>query len=137
LLDFCITKGINTQKAEIASCLELSSDHTPILITLHTRVIQKQQKQSLYNKYTDWEAFRQTLDERTDTQIPLKSKSDIEKAVAILTAEIQQAARMATPPPRPQHSSDTSPLYIKQKLTDKRKARRRWQITRAPEDKQL
>jgi len=28
-------------------------------------------------------------------------------------------------------------LYIKQKLTDKRKAGRRWQITRAPEDKQI
>jgi len=93
--------------------LELSSDYTPILITLHT------------------------LDERIDKQIPLKSKSDIETAVAILTAEIQQAARLATPPPRPQPLSDNSPLYIKQKLTDKRKARRRWQITWAPEDKQI
>jgi len=137
LLDFCITKGINTQKAEIASCLELSSDRTPILITLHTRVIRQQQKPSLYNKYTDWEAFRKTLDERIDTQISLKSKSDIETTVAILTAEIQQAVRLATPPPRPQPVSDNSPLCIKHKLTDKRKARRRWQITWAPEDKQI
>jgi len=113
LLDFCITKGINTQKAEIASCLELSSDHTPILITLHTRVIRQQQKPSLYNKFTDWEAFRKSLDERIDMKIPLKSKSDIETAVAILTAEIQQAARLATPPPRTQPLSDNSPFYIK------------------------
>jgi len=60
LLDFCITKGINTQKAEIASCLELSSDHAPILITLYNRVIQQQQKPSLYNKYKDWEAFEKS-----------------------------------------------------------------------------
>ena len=42
---------------------------------------------------------------------------------------------MATPPSRPQLLTDNCPLYIKQKLTDKRKARRRWQITRAPEAK--
>ena len=44
---------------------------------------------------------------------------------------------MATPPPRPQHLTDNCPLYIKQKLTDKRKSRRRWQITRAPEAKPI
>jgi len=42
---------------------------------------------------------------------------------------------MATPASRPQHLTDNCPVYIKQKLTDKRKARRRWQITRAPEAK--
>ena len=42
---------------------------------------------------------------------------------------------MATPPLRSQHVTDNCPPYIKQKLTDKRKARRRWQITRAPEAK--
>jgi len=51
LLDFCITKGIHTQRAEIASCLDLSSDHTPIIITLHTHFIKKQQKPSFYNNY--------------------------------------------------------------------------------------
>jgi len=61
LLDLCITKGINTHEAEITSCLELSSDHTPILLTLHTHIIHKQQKPSIYNKHTDWKAFRETL----------------------------------------------------------------------------
>jgi len=135
LLDFCITKGINTQTFEIASCLELSSDHTPIIVTIHIHIIKKQQKPSLHNKYTDWDAFREILEERMNTKIPLKSKTDIEKAVATLTVEIQQAARMATPPSRQQHLSGNCPLYIKQKLTDKLKTRRRWQITRAPEAK--
>ena len=137
LLDFCITKGINTHEAEITSCLELSSDHTPISLTLYTHITHKQQKPSIYNKHTNWEVFRETLEERIDTQIPLKSNSDIDKAIAALTTEIQRAARLATPPPRPQHQTNNSPLYIQQKLTDKRKARRRWQITRAPEDRQI
>jgi len=137
LLDFCITKGFNTLKAEIASCLELSSDHTFIFITLHNCVLHKRPKPSLYNKYTDWQVFRETLEERIDKQIPLKSEADVETAVANLTDAIQQAARVVTPPLRPQSSGVNSPLYIKQKLTDKRKARRRWQTTRAPADKEL
>ena len=35
LLDFCITKGIALQKVSVKSCLELTSDHTPILVTMH------------------------------------------------------------------------------------------------------
>jgi hypothetical protein len=105
-------------------------------VNLYTHITQKQQKPSIYNTHTDWDAFRETLEQRIDTRIPLKSTSDIEKAIATLTNEIQQAARLATPPPRLQHPADTCPLHIKQKLTEKRIARRRWQITRAPEDKQ-
>jgi len=41
LLDFCITKGINIQKFETNSCLELSSDHTPILVTMHAIITKK------------------------------------------------------------------------------------------------
>jgi hypothetical protein len=90
---------------------------------MHTLITTKQQKPSLYNKYTDWDAFRDILDERIDMKIPLKSTINTEQAVA-------------TPPLRLQHMTDSCPPYIKQKLTDKRKARRRWQITRAPEAKQ-
>ena len=111
LLDFCITKGINTHEAEITSFLELSSDYTPILLNLYTHIIHKQQKPSIYNKHTDWEAFRETLEERIDTQIPLKYNSDIEKAIAALTTEIQRAARLATPPPRRQLVTNNRTLY--------------------------
>jgi len=85
LLDFCITKCINTQKVDTTPCLELSSDHAPIVVTIHTHIIKKQQKPSLHNKYTDWDTFREILEERINTKIPLKSATDIEKAVATLT----------------------------------------------------
>jgi hypothetical protein len=116
------------QKLEIVYCLELSSDHTPIIVTMHTSITETQQTPMLCNKCTDWDAFRELLDERIDTKIPLKSKLNIEEG-------IQQAAWQATPPLRSQHVTDSCPSYIKYKLTDKRKARRRWQTTRAPEAK--
>ena len=92
LLDFCITKGINAQKFEIDSCLELSSDHTPIIVTMHTLNTTMQQKPSLYNKSTDLDAFREILDEPINMKIPLKSQINIEEAVATLTSGIQQSS---------------------------------------------
>jgi hypothetical protein len=36
LLDFCITKGIHSNFATAKSCFELSSDHSPVLVSLST-----------------------------------------------------------------------------------------------------
>jgi len=41
LLDFCITKGVNIQKFEIDLCLELSTGHTPVIVTMHTHITKK------------------------------------------------------------------------------------------------
>jgi len=34
LLYVCVTKGTDTKKLAVVSCLELTSDHTPILVTV-------------------------------------------------------------------------------------------------------
>ena len=87
LLDFCITKGINIQKFEINSCLELSSDYTPIIVTMHAIITKKQQKPFLYNKYTDWDAFREILDERIDMKIPLNTQSTSKRQLRLSRKE--------------------------------------------------
>ena len=89
LLDFCITKGLDTKKLAVESCLELTSDHTPILITAFTRILGKP---SLCSKKTDWTCFRETLDEHVTPMIPLKTEIDIEEAVENITKIIQNAA---------------------------------------------
>jgi hypothetical protein len=50
LLDLCVTKGIDTKKLAVASCLELTSDRTPILIRVFTHALGKPKKPSLYSK---------------------------------------------------------------------------------------
>jgi len=67
----------------------------------------------MYNKYTDWDAFREILEEHIDMKIQLKSPVNIEEAVASFTEGIQQAAWLATPPIRSQHVADSCPLHIK------------------------
>jgi exonuclease III len=137
LLDFCITKGIATQNASVESCLELTSDHTPIIVNMHTHFLQQPIKPSLYNKNTNWEAFREQLKTQINLKIPLKTKTDLEDAVHNFTTVIQQAAWQATPPIRKQHPQRECPEIVKQKLMEKRAARKRWHNTRAPRDKQI
>jgi len=135
LLDLCIIRGVPTQKFTVESCLDLTSDHTPILVTMFTRILGKPKRPSLYNKRTDWYCFRDKLEDRLNLEIPLKTEADIEEAVASLTTAIQQAAWQATPYPQEQHTHEICPTLVKQKLAEKRKARKTWQLTRAPSDK--
>jgi hypothetical protein len=41
LVDFCVTKGNDTKRFTVESCLDLTSDHTPILITMFTHIQKK------------------------------------------------------------------------------------------------
>ena len=61
LVDFCVTKGIDTKKFIRESCLDLTSDHTPILIPMFTQIPGKSKKPSLYGKKTDCNCFRENL----------------------------------------------------------------------------
>jgi hypothetical protein len=38
LVNFCVTKGIDTKKFIVESCRDLTSDHTPILINIFTHI---------------------------------------------------------------------------------------------------
>lgn len=77
LIDFCVTKEIATKKFTAESCLELTSDHTPILVTMFTHILEKSKKPFLYNKHTDWNCFKETDDEQITLEIPLKAEIDI------------------------------------------------------------
>jgi len=54
LVDFCMTKEIATKKITVGSCLDPTSDHTPILINMFTHIPGISKKPSLYSKgYTE------------------------------------------------------------------------------------
>lgn len=63
LLDFFITKGIGSNNIETENIVDLTSDHTPVLLSYNASVILKTKKQNLTNKSTDWESFREKLNE--------------------------------------------------------------------------
>jgi len=104
---------------------------------LFTHVLGKPKKPSLYSKKkTDWNCFRETLDEQLTLTIPLKTEIEIEEAVENITKAIQKAAWQATPDSNDQTYIEEPPITIQWKLAEKRKACKSWQLTRAPQDKQ-
>jgi hypothetical protein len=93
LVDFCVTKGIHQDFAVAKSCFDLSFDHSPVLITLEAQEIQPR----LNNRHTNWDDFRQLINERLTLKVSLKTEEDIEAAVKFFNDTIQWAGWNATP----------------------------------------
>jgi hypothetical protein len=56
----------------------------------------------LHNNQTNWEAFRNQIEENLLLNIPLETAKDIEEAIAEFTTVIQKAAWSETPDDKPQ-----------------------------------
>jgi hypothetical protein len=79
LVDFCVTKGIPRNFTDANSCLELSSDHSPVLVTLSTQAILRVPQPRLCNRKTDWDAFHHLLNERLLLKYPLKTTPTLQR----------------------------------------------------------
>jgi hypothetical protein len=75
------------------------------------------------------------LDNTIDLNIPLKTPVDIDEAVKYLTKSMQESAWHATPAINKNTNSDELPALLRGKIINKRKIRKLWQTTRAPEHK--
>jgi len=62
LLDFYITHGISKSYKEIEPNYDLSSDHTPVIVTLSTTVITVPKTLKLHTAKTNWQNYRNILD---------------------------------------------------------------------------
>lgn len=85
IIEFCIAKGIDHKTIKVESSLDLTCDHSPIILTTHSQVVEKNMQYSLLNKKTDWHLFRGKLDTFIDLRIPLRTEADIDNAINDLT----------------------------------------------------
>lgn len=135
LVDFCVIKGIASNYINSESYFKLSSDHSPILITLTTTVMRKVTNCKLHNNKTNWQSFREMVSTNLNQKISFKIEEDITLAVEHFNECVQQAAWGSTSTKTEYTASlDCSPI-IKNKINEKRKMRKLWQITRCPEIK--
>jgi hypothetical protein len=136
LLDFFMFKSIATNYIQIKANWDLSSDHIPIITTLSTHIIHKPKTPRLTSPKTDWNAFRTHIDESIKLNIKLKQPDNIDEKVNSITRLIQEVASRSTPPEIiVKDPTSFIPLYIRKLVTEKRRARNRWQRTRNPIDK--
>ena len=137
LIDFFIQKNINRNSLRIESNYDLSSDHSPIFLTFLTSPAMEINNGKSFNLNTDWNAFREILRHTLDNNVPLKSPSQVDSAVAYFADKIMEALYNSTPLTKPQKKKTDIPNSIKQAIETKRKQRKQWQTTRHPTDKTI
>jgi hypothetical protein len=96
LVDFCVMKGIPQDFAVAKSCFDLSSDHSPVLITLEALALNQEIQPSLNNRHTTWDDFRQLINDRLTLNVSLESEEDIEAAVKFFNNTIQYNGQVGT-----------------------------------------
>jgi hypothetical protein len=99
LLDFFIYKGIATKCIQIESNHELSSDHTSIIATLSTHVINNTTIPTLVTKATNWNSFRTYIEDHINMNTKIKETDELDQATQYFTTLIQEAAWYSTPTP--------------------------------------
>jgi hypothetical protein len=135
ILDFFISRGINSLNPVAESLADLSSDHSPIQLTLNAIPVLKSQPESLTQGTMDWNSFRNFVSLHISRNISLKTPYEIEEAVDHLTSIIQTSAWLSATPKPKYHRFVRYPQFIRDLIREKRWARHRWQRSRLREDK--
>lgn len=137
LIDFYIAKGISKNYVCVQNYCGLSSDHSPVIMTLSDNIIQKPASPALINNKTNWSLFTTLLNEKINLQTPLKTKYDIEDELDNLIDSIQSSAWESSPEIQKSTYTSTYPKEIRDLVNKKRKARKKWQLERTSENKTI
>ena len=135
LIDFCITKGVAEKYLTVESCFDLSSDHSPVIITMTTNILGTQHVPRLYSKFTNWKKYKTLMDNNLSLNIQLKNAENISNAINNFNRTIIEAAKESTPERGQKDTLDICPTVVKVKIKEKRGLRKIWQRTRSPTDK--
>jgi len=137
ILDYFVTSFLSPQHYTIENRSDLSSDHSPIVLTVHESPVPKDPPPSLICGQVDWNAFRKYVNGHIDLNIRLKTTKDIDDTVNKLTSIIQEACWHSTIPSRKKMSNQDFylPKILRLLIAQKRRARNRWQQSRRQDDK--
>jgi hypothetical protein len=124
LLDFGVTKGIPAHSIQAVTGFDLSYDHSPVPLTMHTRITPQNRPPTLSSKTTDWVTFQNYINENLTLKVLLKTDRDIEDYVHHLIQILQQAAWFSTTNPHKHSNQNTCSPVLQQKILDKRWLRR-------------
>jgi hypothetical protein len=122
LVDFCVTKDIPQDFTVAKSCFDLSSDHSPFLITLTAHALNQKKQPSLRNRQTYWNDFRHLINEKLTLHAPLKPKETFKQQSSSTVIQNSTMGRLEC---NDRTYRDTYgiqlPILIKQKIEEKKK----------------
>lgn len=108
-IDFFLSHGISANYIDIQNMADLSSDHSPLILTISDTILRKQTASKITSKFKNWEQFREVIHNNLDLKIRLKTPEEIDAAMQYLQTVIVDAAKVSTP----QESATLSPFLPK------------------------
>jgi hypothetical protein len=122
LLDFFVLRGITASYIQVESNFELSSDHSPVIATLSSYKISNPSMPTLSTKLTNWENFRNYIDEHINLNLRIKEHQELDEATQHFTTIIQAAEWYSTPSiaEKKNDESNNVPVSIRELVTRKR-----------------
>jgi len=121
LLDFLVTNGI-------------SSAYTDRAI-LSTQITVRKPTPRLHNSKTNWDTYRQIIQDKVNLSIILKEHEYIKLETNNLLNLLQHAAKEATPNSDPQTQTNNISCEITKLVAEKRRARSIWERTHTPDSR--
>jgi hypothetical protein len=85
LFDFCVIKGIPHDSALIRNSFDLTSDHSPVLISLNLSALQQASQPTLCKRKNNWDYFRYHITANITLNVPLGRDTQIEEAFKYFT----------------------------------------------------
>jgi len=67
LLDFFITNGISATYVDVQSSCDLTSDHTPTIVTRSTTVVVQQPALPLHTSHTNWATYKTVVRDKVNS----------------------------------------------------------------------
>ncbi len=97
LIDFYVTRGISQNYIHIENCESLASDHSPVIMTISETIIKRERAPRLTNFKTNWDLFRELMEEKINLQVPIRNHRQLEDELDKLNEIIHYAAMVSTP----------------------------------------
>jgi hypothetical protein len=137
LVDFCVIKGIPQDFAVAKLYFDLSSDHSPVLITLTSHALNQEKQPSLSKRDTNCDDSRHLIKQGLTLNVFLKTEEDIEAAVKFFNDTVQWAGWNTTPEHTDTLKTYDCPILIKQIIEGNRRLRRGWHRLRTQKSQRL
>lgn len=127
LIDLFFQKGLNPNIFSVSNISDLSSDHSPVILTCCAAVNKK-----IIPNFIDYKKLNHVLKNKINLNAKLRNSDDIDVAIHQFDALLKQEISNCSKPIETIKSSNLISLEIRKKIQEKRQLRSRWQRTRDP-----
>lgn len=132
LIDFAVIKGIQRHEINVENSYDLSSDHSPVILSLFNPCSNLLQN-VFPNKRTNWLKYKKYISSHLSLNVSLKNVNEIDDAITILNDTLLNAVKVSTPVNFPTARQNFKyPRSIIELINEKRDLRRQWQRYRSP-----